>query len=132
MADNRDPRAVEFVNEVKRIYEHAEIMRAIDQYAYLLEAAGTGSVRHEAYREEAVSIRRGISENISALLRDQFPASERVCVRSYWRSLLPDGSVWTESKSLEEVIEQAEHATEPLTFQRMDVYEVSNGWEPAE
>jgi hypothetical protein len=43
----------------------------------------------------------------------------------WYRSLLPDGSVWCESSDPDEVLDSE---TPGLTFQKKEVYKVSEGW----
>lgn len=50
-------------------------------------------------------------------------------VRSYYRSLLEDGTMWCESRDPEEVINMT--ADKPnATYERLDVYETADGWYP--
>ena len=49
-------------------------------------------------------------------------------VRTYYRSLTPDGKLWCETRDPEEVIERSQGMD--CTFERVDVYEVTEGWQP--
>lgn len=53
---------------------------------------------------------------------------KRELVRTYYRSITPDGTLWCESRDLREVIERSEGLN--CTFETMRVYETTDGWEP--
>lgn len=45
----------------------------------------------------------------------------------WYRSSLPEGGVWCETSSLEEL---RQHDVPGLIYTRHEVYEVSDGWQP--
>lgn len=49
-------------------------------------------------------------------------------VRQYYRSLTPDGKLWCESRDPEEVRRMS--VSKGCTFERLDVYEITEGWKP--
>lgn len=49
--------------------------------------------------------------------------------RTYYRSLEPDGTLWCESRDPVEV-RRMTHPDQPLTYERMDVCEATEGWRP--
>lgn len=53
--------------------------------------------------------------------------SERKLVRTYYRSLTPDGELWCESRDPLEVIEMSEGQN--CTFEVVRFYEVTDGWQ---
>lgn len=52
-------------------------------------------------------------------------------VRTWYRSLTPDGKLWCESADPLEV-RRMTHPRETLTYEKFLVYEVSDGWMPWE
>jgi hypothetical protein len=55
-------------------------------------------------------------------------SGERRLVRTYYRSLTPDGIVWCESSNPAEVRRRSED--KDCTFEKISFYEVTAGWEP--
>jgi len=53
--------------------------------------------------------------------------SERKLIRTYYRSVLPDGSIWCESRDPEEVKRMSEGRD--CAFDKLDIYETTDGWE---
>lgn len=57
------------------------------------------------------------------------PEADRRLFTVVYRSYDRDGKLWTESKSLEEVLAHAPRAKQPVTFQRCQVFIVTEAWE---
>jgi len=58
-------------------------------------------------------------------------SEQTVTVTTVYRSLTPDGGLWTESRSPDEVVEQM-HGRTDLTLQRLFIYDTvtASGWKP--
>jgi hypothetical protein len=57
--------------------------------------------------------------------------TQTVTVTTVYRSLTPDGGLWTESRNPDEIIEQM-HGRTDLTLQRLFIYDTvtASGWKP--
>lgn len=61
-----------------------------------------------------------------ALIADGWTKPTGEPVRTYYRSLTPDGKLWCESRDPDEVVQRSEG--EGITFERSDVWMVTQGW----
>ena len=56
------------------------------------------------------------------------PEESRQIVRTYYKSLTPNGNMWCESRDPDEVRRHT-HPTEKLTYEKFEIYEISDGWQ---
>lgn len=104
---------------------NAVVERAIDSIQTTSKMAG-----HRISRHELEAARAGAAAGAHAMFAAiRKAASDRKLVRSWYRSVTPDGTLWCEASDPHEVLDRT-NPDEPLAYQRYDVYEITAGWQP--
>jgi len=80
----------------------------------------------ERLHQEILRLRAGHAD-LAAMHAEAVANENRRLVRSVYRSLRADGSLWCESSSPDEVVQNTADQV-GASFQRFDIYEVFGGW----